>query len=732
MNVVIYIMANSVYKGGKQMKINAKRIVQLVVSVMIAIIVSYSIASVVILGSIKTPYNFENDSYLVKSFTQKKILKKSSGFNVISDTEIKTTVDPFSRVRMNYGNKREDKTGYFLLDVELISEENVTVRICTFKKGEVSEVTYLNINEGLNICEIPLEDATSLRFDFIHSVPVSMQINELTVSNQLIGILPAEWYLCFALCLLLCIEVILVCFAIEIKLQKKLVQCLESWWRSLCGNVKKLAVFVMEHKLAFSVCLAITVFAYAYNLFNFSLGLDEERDIVRSLGTLENVKELLVREGRYGLYFYRVLETVDGSFTAFVAEFLSVVFIFMNIVIAIKCFDVVTKGKIRNSAIVIFGGMFATLPFINAEIMCYSIMNAGVYFSMLLTTTALLLVARFYDNKVRSYLLWALGLTVFAMLCTEAHNVWFITGTVLINLVWVMARKETKWLDWFKYVLHYAITFIVAFVACTLIRSAIGQNGYAGGYIRWGNAEPSVLIQAIFEWIEMILTSKTIPGALYLGLGLLTFIGFILIYVIKEKGARGALVAILSVCFVVAPFMLCFVAGSKMPYRTMEALILLEGGVWFVVINFIDKKVITRYVLVLAAVSIIWNQGVWMNRIFYGADLNSKLDMEMGYAIGEEIEKVANTTQVDKPVAFVGYVQHTSPAIHKLEAVGQSVFNRNQSKYSSFYLRYLGYKFQHASDAQVEKAKELAEDMSVWPLEGSVKEFDDIIVVRLN
>lgn len=714
------------------MKINAKRIAQLAASVIIAIIVSYSIASVVILGNIITPYNFSNDSYLAKSFTQEKIIKKSSGFNVISDTEIKTTVKPCSRVNMKWGKKREDKIGYFLLDVELISEENVTVRICTFKKGGDSEVTYLDINEGLNICEISLKDATMLRFDFIYSVPVSMQINELSVSNQVIGILPAEWYLCFAICFLLCMEIILAYFAVEIKLQKKAVKCLEGYYRSLCMYIKRIVDFVKKHKLAFGVCFIITVFAYAYNLFNFSLGVDEERDIVRSLGTLENVKELLLREGRYGLYFYRTLETLDGSFTALVGELLSVIFIFMNIVMVTRCFDIVTNGKIRNSAIVIFGGMLATLPFVNAEIMCYSIMNAGVYFSMLLTTMALLLIARFYDNRIKSYILWALGLTVFAMLCTEAHNVWFITGTVLINLVWVMARKEVKWLEWFKYVLHYAVTFIVAFAACTVIRSIIGQNGYAGGYIRWGTAKPSVLINAIFEWIEMILTSKTIPGALYLGIGLLIFIGFVFIYVIKQKGARGFLVAILSVCFIAAPFMLCFVAGGKMPYRTMEALILLEAGGWFVVINFIDKKVITRYILLFVAISIIWNQGVWMNRIFYGADLNSKLDMEMGYSIGQEIERVANTTQVDKPVAFVGYVQHTSPAIHKLQAVGQSIFNRNNSKYTSYYLRYLGYNFQHASDAQLERAKVLAKDMSVWPLDGSVKEYDDIIVVRLN
>lgn len=714
------------------MKVNAGKITQLILGIIISIIVSYSIASVVILGGVKAPYNFGNDSYLVKSFSQEKMLKKSNNFTVISEEEIRTSVDPFSRVAMDYKNTRKDKTGYFLLDVGLISEENVTLRICTFKKGEESEITYLNVNEGLNICEIPLEDATTLRFDFLTATSIGIQINELKVTNQLFGILPSEWYILFLLSMFLCLEVVFACLSIEIKFQIKLIKCVEGWLGTFKKNVQKMAGFVMEHKLEFAICLGITLFAYAYNLFNFSLGLDEERDMVRSLGTMENVKELLLREGRYGLYFYRVLETLDGSFTAFVAEFLSVIFIFVNIVLATKCFDVVTKGKIRSSAIVIFGGMLATLPFINAEIMCYSIMNAGVYFSMMLTTLALLLVAKFYENRIKCYIAWALGLTVFALLCTEAHNVWFITGTVLINLVWVISNKNTKWIEWFKYVLHFAVTFVIAFLACSLIRSLIGQNGYAAGYIRWGSAEPSVLIQAFVDWMETILTSKSVPGAIYLGFTILVFIGFVFIYVVKEKGARGALIALLSVCFVAAPFMLCVVAGSKMPYRTMEALILLEAGVWFVVINFIDKKVITRYVLMIAAVSIIWNQGVWMNRIFYGADLNAKLDMEMGYAIGEEIEKVANTTTVTKPVAFVGYVQHTSPAIWKLEAVGQSIFNRNQSKYSSFYLRYLGFNFQHASPAQVEQAKGLAVDMSVWPLEGSVQEFDDIIVVRLN
>ena len=721
------------------MKNKKNRFIQYAASVIFLIIISYCIASVLILGEIRTPVFIHNSNFFCKSYSLEQIKERSDYLDFLEYDDIvsatnpkfRTQVDSFSRIHLPYG-KKGNRDGYLFMDIGVLSEENIDVRVCVFE-GQKEPVTFVKkVNEGNNLFKIPLENGIEIRIDFLTSVPVDFVLNDLKVSNQLVGILPASWYWCFLFCFLIGLEFIFCCFKKNIKLQKVL------YGRSVQGiyilekGIKKAICFIKSHKWAFLLCFCICIFTYAYNLMNFSLGVDEERDIVRSLGTIENVKELLLREGRFGLYLFRRLETLDGSFTVFVEEILSVIFIFGNIVVLAKCLEVVSSQKLRDSAIVVFGGMLATLPFINAEIMCYSIMNAGVYYSVMITSMALLLVSLYLSNQKRWYLFSALLLTVVALFFTEANNAWFIVGTVFINLVWVIANSTVTWKEWIKNVLHYAGLYIVSFLIYMSIRSIIGESGYVSGYIHWQDGKPIELLRDVFVWIGTLMINKSLPGAIYMSVGILIFSGFILVSVLGQKWSRACLVLFLAICLFITPFSLCFVAGSRMPYRTLEALLLLEAGVWFVVINFIDKNLIARYILLIIAFCVIWKQCVWMNRIFYGADLSAKLDMEMGYSIGEEIERTVGSKQVLKPIVFVGEYQHSSPNIYKIDAVGQSVFNRAPSRYKVYYLRHLGFEFQQADKQQIDKAQQLAQDMNVWPLAGSIKEFDDFIVVKLK
>lgn len=723
------------------MKRNIGKICNYIFGLLSVIIVSYCIPSILILGTIKCPVALNNSLFFCDSYTSKQICEHSKELEHIEvpqgskeiqwvDYKFQTNVSPFSKICLDY-DQRGNNVGYIVLNIGMISEEGVDVRVCVFGADDNLKTVVQKVYEGINIFEIPLKDAKRIRVDFLTAMPTNLTIEQLKLSNQLVGVLPVSFFVCFFACFLVGIELLGICRKQNMKYQKVLYEYIVKGLQLLKEDITKIVHFVLRYKWTFTLCFIICVFAYAYNLMNFSLGVDEEREMVRSIGTLENVKELSLREGRLGLYLFKKLENVDGTFTAFVGEILAVIFIFLNIVVATKCFEVVSKKPIRKSAIVVFGGMLATLPFINAEIMSYSMMNAGVYFSSMLITTALLLVAVFYENKKKSRMWLALVLTVAALFFTEAHNVWFITGTVLINLIWVIANQNVKWVDWLKYVLHYVGLYISAFAIYMVVRSVIGENGYVGGYIQWQNGEFFEVLKGIIDWIVMVLTNKNLPGAIYLLVGIFIFIGFIGIYVSQQKLSRAWLILFLSLCLLFAPFLLCFVAGGKMPYRTMGSLMLLEAGMWFVVMNFIERKVIARYVLLVTAGVMIWKQSVWMNRIFYGADLCAELDMQMGYSIGEEIEKIAETKQIDKPVVFVGRVQHNSPNIYKIDAVGQSIFYREPSRYKVYLMRYLGFDFLQPTEKQVLEAKELAEDMNVWPLDGSVQEFDDVIVVRL-
>ncbi len=712
------------------MKTNIRTIIKYVIGVIICIFVSYSIASVLFLDDVKKPYVFGNSSYFCEEYTAEDVEKMNEGL-IVGKPKYEFATKGTSKISIAY-NHDKNTMGYVVLDFDVLSEKSMDARVCVFDDEDKPTIINQKVSEGLNIIHIPLSNAKKIRVDFLSSVTTYFTLNELKFTNQLVGTLPMGWYLCFVICFILGLELLGISLIRLCRLDVLYNKCISKVVNPIIMDIKKMARFVIDHKREFLICLGICIFAYGYNLANFSIGVDEERDFVGSIGSLENVKELLLREGRVGAYLFRVVETLDGTFTPFVEEVLAILFMLLTIAVFTKCLDVVTNGKIKRSAIVIFGGMFATLPFINAEIMCYSIANAVAYFSMFLTSVALLLVALFCKYKRKDRIIYAYLLTIVVLFFSEANNVWFIVGTVLLSIVWVVSNSEIGWKEWFKNVMIYASTYILAFVSYTGLSKFVNNNGYVGRYIRWEKGSYVDTIKGILTWIQNLLTNENLPGAIYLSISAFVFIAFIFGYALKQKTSRAVLIMFLTVCLCVTPFMLSFVAGSGMPYRTMRGLLLFYAGIWFVMVNFIDKKTVTRYVVLALSVVIIFKQSVWMNRIFSGADLCSELDMQMGYSIGEEIQRVTNEIQVEKPVVFVGRVQHSSPNIYKIDAVGQSIFLREPSRYKVYYMRYLGFKVKHASEQQIESAKELAIDMPVWPLEGSVKEFDNIIVVKLK
>ncbi|MBE5925420.1 MAG: hypothetical protein E7270_00290 [Lachnospiraceae bacterium] len=713
------------------MRIDIKNIIKYIIGVVICICVSYCIASVIFLDDVKKPYILNNSSFFCEEFSIKDIEGMSENLT-ISKPANEFSTKGMSKINIQY-NHNKNSIGYVVLDFDVLSEKNMDARVCVFDENDEPTIINQKVREGLNIIHIPLYNAKKIRVDFLSTGTTYFTLNEIKFTNQLVGTLPIEWYVCFVICLILGLELVGISLFRLCKLNLLYKKFNEKIIKPIITDGEKFYKFILAYKIQFLCCLGIAIFAYGYNLTNFSLGVDEERDFVGSVGGLENVKELLLREGRVGAYLFRCVETLDGTFTPFVEEVLAILFMMLTIAVFIKCFDVVTNGNIKKSAIIIFGGMFATLPFINSEIMCYSIANAVAYFSMFLTSIALLLVALFCKYKRRDRILYAYLLTVIVLFFSEANNVWFIVGTVLLSLVGVIANSEINWKIWFKNVMIYASTYILAFITYTGLSKFVSNNGYIGSrYIRWEKGSYVETLKSILIWIQNLLTDENLPGAIYLSISVFIFIAFIFGVALKQKISRTVLNIFLTFCLCVTPFMLCFVAGGAMPYRTMRGLLLFYAGIWFVMVNFIEKKTVAKYVVIILAVVIIFKQCVWMNRIFSGADLCSELDMQMGYAIGEEIEKVTGNLQYEKSLVFVGRVQHSSPNIYRLDAVGQSIFFREPSRYKVYYLRYLGFNVKQANGQQIEKAEKLAEDMPIWPLEGSVKEFEDVIVVRLK
>lgn len=133
----------------------------------------------------------------------------------------------------------------------------------------------------------------------------------------------------------------------------------------------------------------------------------------------------------------------------------------------------------------------------------------------------------------------------------------------------------------------------------------------------------------------------------------------------------------------------------------------------------------------MASAIILLNQAVWVNKIFTGANIGYQLDVEWGYDVGTKIIAKCPDSYSEKPLVFVGRYYHESPVIYRIDAAGWSL-SATASKNMVYTLRYLGFDFIHSDKSQQAQGAVYAQDMPVYPVDGCIQEFDDMIVVRLS
>lgn len=633
--------------------------------------------------------------------------------------------------------------GKFLsVRIKDLTEMSSSLQLFLFKDGSITSSQWYTIYQGENIIPIENTDCDTLRIDITNSPNYGFLIDEIAVSNNYFMLLPAGFWVVFIL-----IFAVLVLISYAILYDKLSYKSGESstgslrqseWYRNLVSSLT-------HHKKAFIAGSIIIFLVFGFEIFNFTLGVDEEREIVHSVGSKDNIETLSLREGRYVDYLFRTITDGDGTFTPFLNTLMAVLFLTASAVMLTICLERCYGKPFKNSTCIIFMGLYSTLPYVVTEWMCYSIMNASRAFFHFILALSLYTVSVYATSKRIEYdhkntlvvilhrhkaMLISGGLAALAFLSGENSPPIFITISCFCVLLYVIGKEDSGFKDFFKRALYYIAAFIIGFAVYGIIRVSIGSNGYTGGYIKWGSADASEVIKNILKFIINIFNS-TVPGSLLSLISIAVFALIILVIGIQSRNVQRFFMLVFGmVCCVIAAFSLNIIAGGSMPYRTMDPLMYLTSIPWIICIERLSGKKYIRYAPVLAAAVILLNQSIWVNKIFTGANLCAKLDTEMAYDIGTDIKTECSDSYESKPIVFVGRYQHSSPSIIKIDAVGQSVFYR--SNYVTYLMRYLGFNFIRPSNEEMKAGKEYAAEMPVYPFDGYIQEFDDVIVVRVS
>ena len=498
--------------------------------------------------------------------------------------------------------------------------------------------------------------------------------------------------------------------------------------------IKATFEFLKTHK-RFTLCLIFVLLAgFGYDIWNFSLSPDEERELVRAAGTNIDIVHLSLREGRYGGWIIKQILELDGIFTPGAEAFFATVFLGISAATWCLCIQSIADEQIGENHLIVFAVMFVTFPYVVAEVMSFGIANSIFSVQYFLIAASQYYLISFIRKRKKLYLLGAVLLAVF-LFTYEGNVTIYVMSSAMLTFFYIFYRKKTSFTEAFSLILKFILIFALSMIICYGLKAVLRRynNGYTTQFIRWsldGSLTNQVI--AVLRACKEYFNGDRWPGAGILLVGTCLSAAATVIFAIRKKSISGLYLFLVYLAVIVFSFSMVLVCGASMPVRTMRTLPLLSGFCWMVAVDsFRDKKRLAALLLVVSAF-FCYRQVLYLNRIFTGSHLCSELDMEMGYKIGTDIQETIGARTSKKPVVFVGRYQHPAENIYRIDASGQSIFFRNNTIYKVFYLNYLGFSFVHANDAQIREAEEAAQYQPAYPMDGYIREYDDIIVVKLT
>lgn len=302
-------------------------------------------------------------------------------------------------------------------------------------------------------------------------------------------------------------------------------------------------------------------------------------------------------------------------------------------------------------------------------------------------------------------------------------------------------------------VLHFVVTFGIYEI---MVKLFFGGSNYLSGQIVWKTGDYRAAFLYILRYIGTVVEMEEVFYPLtynlcwVIGLAALLFL-----FIRYRRKSFWYGLGLLGVVF--SPFFLTFVMGIGQPHRTQLVLPLANGVLWLFGIHVISDalkgswKKFVRVLLTTAGGIMIFLNIAPMMRLFYTRDIIGKADEMTALMIARDLGEIPSVYE-EKPVIFIGHrdamVNHAcyGSELAEYETDSYVTFSAFAMDYAfePYYFfsthrilgffRTLGFQdFQGPpNDEMMPSAYEDSEDMPVWPLAGSVREFEDYIIVKLR
>lgn len=493
--------------------------------------------------------------------------------------------------------------------------------------------------------------------------------------------------------------------------------------------------YIKKNRTIFISAFLLSLVCFGFMLTHHTITIDEETWILADGPSL-----LWLLQGRFSTQIFNWIFTVDGNYAPFLWDFLSILlWNFSGIIFAYSLLG--KESGAHRIPLFFFCGYYSTLPFVVGEILSFSMFNLQVCVAMVFTALAFWRSLCYLQGKNRREIPGILLLLIFAFGVYQALICVYVTAVVGYCLLNFLKRKENLGKDiavcaglcLAGIVIYYVINMGVVYLTGT---AGYLEENYVGWLDEGGPAKALFMAFANIVRVSFgipVQDVKIYGGAVLCAVTAAFVVFSIWKFFTVKGGKRKAGVLFFTVALTAAPFVLYLVLGTYKTHGRHLLALPLAGGIEIWLIFTSIKREWMKKAAVAAAAYLLFLNARNMNLLFYYGSIAYEHDKTVANQVMYDMKK-EGLDYHKKPVVFVGMEDYDTIPIETSDTIGGSVFawdDGNIARMADF-LATEGYRVTEPSPAQIKTALMQMEGMQKWPMEDSIRETEECIIVYFS
>jgi len=526
--------------------------------------------------------------------------------------------------------------------------------------------------------------------------------------------------------------------------------------------------FTQQNRLLMLLNVVVIFLGYGFILWNSSIYIDDTAVDRYLYGS-----DLLV----VGRFANLIINRLTGLFqyAPFWQNAVALIFLLFGTVIWCILLQSAAKGSLSKTALAVFSTVFVSYPIIH-RIFIYMCGALTICMCYLIIALALFYTEEFFKSKKYKPLVIASTLCGIAVNMYESFVPVYICGMFCI-LILNYLNSESKL--GFKPIVKKSAVMLLPVSVGIILHLVIGKAivaifaiegyGVADRSIIWGTKS---FFNVAISFFKEVITKFFLAGTVYFSIFIFALAIAVMICITAVLCAkrRSFVLFLLFSGLILSNFSLSILMGFASSYRMCQVFSLFIAFTFMLLVTLLKKKKGVYAIALCVITLIVLNQTRDLNQWFYLNHMRYEYDKTIAVNVGVDIQKVDYS---DKPVVFVGKKESTNwmrtyePTrmpffdIYRSTA-GKLLPYRVNKKVENFKMSYLdriepvetfqswgvdafrevntewlkfmeihGFTFDQGSCDDYYQALELAENMPVWPKEGSILVTERMVVVKM-